>query len=67
MAPDPLAHLYPVWEANCRESARWLRSGTEIEAWYARRGLAPPSPEKREMMAQRYEQDAREYATKITG
>lgn len=62
---DPLTPYYARWAANCRESARWLRSGEEYEEWHARRGLTADPPNVREEKALKYEADAALYESKL--
>lgn len=56
-----LKPYYPIWHANCLESARWLRSGQEYEDWHRARSITPKSIEERERLAQEYEARAVRY------
>lgn len=47
-----LAIYYPRWISNCLESARWLRSGPEYDAWWDER-VAKGWGDKRLPMAER--------------
>lgn len=64
MPGDSLIGLYPQWIANCRESARWLRSGKEYEDFMRTRAPTATmlSLQEREKEALRFEAEAEKYA-----
>ena len=66
---DVLKRLYPVWEQNCRESARWLLSGEEYEQWFISQGqeMDMLPHEKRKEAAAEYLRRAEKYKTLGSG